>query len=807
MRARPLLAATLVVGFAGTARADLASETQAALVAYEAEAAQLDQNLEKPTRTVRAAEDLASRLVDAQVAFATGRFDEAALLLYDYIGQAQKPRDMDVALYYLAESLHQKGDRRGGRTYFEQLAKDHAGSKYYQKALQRLIEVGMVIRDVESAKQWLPAMDAIPAGQREPGIPYVRGKLASYQDQHDEALRWFADVPAGSEYELQARYFTGTVHIAKQDLAKATEIYDALLRESPRRTADRRVIELAQLALGRLYYERDQPSKAIDSYLLVDRRSDLFDEALYEVAWVYVKGKQFDKALRALELLALADPLSSKTPTVKILEGNLRIRKAQMVKARMDMGGRVEGLTPDQEYTKAEAIFTETHDTYVVPHDELKKIIDDRADPEQFVAQVTGRSPKTFAVNSAMPEIAAAWLREEPEVARVVAIETDLGEIQTNITDTERQIERIEAAMGSAQKVRLFPKLAEKRNRGTEIMEKLLRIQVQLLDEQRAAAGPAAAAADGLTEKRKQIAAEVAALPNAELDYRERIAAARAEYDKLDQQASETQVAIEAADATAAAIRKYLGDEGDKIAALAKAKLEKELAELGPEIAAMRAELEDIRNQIILGRDEAGTGDETAARARELRTRLREAIAAEQAALSNVATASEARQLATLSEKASAIARQIDGMTENIDRLVEDALADVRVQLAKEKAELNDYRKEFLTYEAQSRALAGTQLGSSFKTVKEKFYEVVIKSDVGLVDVSWSKKEDVDADLGKLNLMRQREVKQLRDEFRDLLEEEAMKTQTRPTPPPPPSGTDPAPAPTPAPTPDAGGTK
>ena len=51
-----------------------------------------------------------------------------------------------------------------------------------------------------------------------------------------------------------------------------------------------------------------------------------------------MKGKQYDKALRALELLALSEPNSTKTATVRILEGNLRIRKAQLIRLNLITG-------------------------------------------------------------------------------------------------------------------------------------------------------------------------------------------------------------------------------------------------------------------------------------------------------------------------------------------------------------------------------------------------------------------------------------------------------------------------------------
>ena len=66
-------------------------------------------------------------------------------------------------------------------------------------------------------------------------------------------------------------------------------------------------------------------------------------------------------------------------------------------------------------------------------------------------------------------------------------------------------------------------------------------------------------------------------------------------------------------------------------------------------------------------------------------------------------------------------------------------------------------------------------LGASFKDVKAKFYDVIVRTDVGNVDVAWSQKEDNDDDLKRLNLARSRELKQLKDEFKDILDEGTQK--------------------------------
>ncbi len=810
-RTRVLLAAALVAA-AGPAAADVLDDASKKLGTYEVEARELGSGLKKPTSAPRQADVMARRLIDAQVAFGVGNYDSAALLLYDYVAQAQRGKDFDVALYYLAESLFQKNDRVGARATFARVVKDVGpASKFYQQSLERLIELSLLLGDDEGVDGWLADLDRVPGDQRRPSVPYVRGKYAFSVGDFDAAITWFQQVPATSEYGFQAQFYVGTSHVAKQDLGKATQAMSALLDREPRTDDDRRVQELAQLALGRLYYERDQPTKAIDTYLLIDRKSDLFADALYEVAWVYVKARQYDKALRALELLALADPTSQKLPTVRILEGNLRVRKAQSIHEKTVLGLDTGSASGVEEYLKATDIFESTHTTYKPPHDELDKIIAANEDPQTFLAQITGRASQTFQTNATMPEIAAAWVRDEPNVGRVMTIETDLGTIQQEIREAERTIERLDAALSAPNRVNVFPSLATKRSRSTEVLEELLRIRERLADEElalarRKVASGQLATTDRAVAARKAIGDKLKALPDAEVAYGKRVELARAEYDALERQTAEAQVAIDTTQATVVAIDKFLKESPEPIDAAQKQawqtqKLEarKVITELTLELAELNTELSNLRREITLGRDQAGTGDDVTLAARALRRDLRAALAAEHqavsAALRGVAGDDRRRadRIADLVRRADATIATLDGVNATIDEIVELALTEVRASVAHEKAELAAYRREFLLYEAESRALGGTVLGNAFRDVKSKFYEVLVRTDVGIVDVNWSQKEEADDDLQRLNLDKAREVKQLKDEFADLLreakdekadEEERGKAPTAPPAPP-----------------------
>ena len=780
-----------------SARADVEGK----LNLYETEARQIAQTLPRPNDISNTQQE--RRLVDAQVAFSLGNYDQAALMLFDL---ASRPGpEQETALYYLGESLFQKGDRGAARTYYAQaVALNNYAGRMYQPSLIRLVEIAIDQGDTAEAEANITLLDRVAPGARVPQIPYVKGKYAYSQGKLDEALQLFVDTPKGSSFELQALFYSGAAHVAKKDLAKATEVYTDLITRKPRTSADRRVIELAQLALGRLYYERDQPSKAIDSYLLVDRHSDLWADALYEVAWVYVKAKQFDKALRALELLALSDPTSEKTPTVRILEGNLRIRKAQLLRSAQITGTvDADADDPAVEYDKAAAVFRETHDGYFPSYEALTRMLDNAAaDPADYLAQLAGRAANVFQAAPPIPEAAAQYLREEPEVQRAVANQADLATIQAHLTEAEATIARLEGVLAANDKTVVYPGLSARRSRIGQIQGDLIKIRNELADQEIALISPSGELYQ-LTQNRKTLAQTYASMPDPEDTYLALVDAAKTKFDEIDDVTTDVSAALDSTQAMAVALRKYVNDapaEGQApVPEDQRKQINSELVTTAGEAFAIENELAEIRRELTLGRDLAGVGDESVKRAREVRRSLKVAQDNEHRLLAGFAAASrdagKSKKLAALGDRAARIAEQLDQTEQQIDSIVDGAMSQAKVTIAEARQNVDAYKTELAQYELESRAVGGTILAGSFKNVKAKFYDVIVRTDVGAIDVVWAQKEDADDDLKRLNLSRQREIKQLTDEFKDILD--AAQAPIPPTPGtmifnPPPSPTTPS---------------
>ncbi|MDB4954632.1 MAG: hypothetical protein JWO36_2201 [Myxococcales bacterium] len=770
MRLSSLATAFALLGAASAAADDNVANK---LSGYESEARSLGTDLPALNQLTGAAG--ARRLADAEVAYSLGDYDTAALMLFD-LASKQGP-ETEAATYYLAESLYQKGDRGSAHTYFKQvIGTNNVTGKYTQPALERLIELAIFDKDDTDVADYVAALDR--SNNQLSSVPYVKAKLAFSRGKIDDAITMFAAVPKGSDYELQALYYTGAAQVANKDLAKATDVFTDLINRKPRTMNDRRMIELGQLALGRLYYEREQPSKSIDSYLLVDRHSDLFPDALYEVAWVYVKGKEYDKALRALELLELSNPQTTNTPTVRILEGNLRVRKAQMIRQSQISGmiNASEVSDPAVEYDKAAQIFNETHDRYMPSYDALSQMANGNLNAASFIAQISGRSMHVFQVTAPIPEEAAKWLRDEPDVQRFVSVENDLGGAESNIKETEQLIARLEGVIAANDHSSLYPQVASRRLRIGAILDDVIRMRNQLADQQLRlvdSSGDLAAA----SAARKQLAQQYEALGNPEQAYADRVGTAHNDFDKIDQDATEVDAVVGSAQAIAVALNTFASSSA--ATAEQKASVPKALDEAAKEAQSIEDELAAVHQEIQLGKDLAAVKDEGLSHAREIRNQLAIAQAAEQRSLTGAVAASrdrvQSQNLADLSERAGHLVDALQTTEAQIARIVEEGVAQAKIELSKAHGDLDTYKQQLTEYDSESRNVGATVLGASFKDVQAKFYDVIVRSDVGTVDVSWSQKSDTDDDLKRLNLARSRELKQLRDEFHDILDDNTKK--------------------------------
>jgi TolA-binding protein len=792
----------LVVGLALTAPAaragaDAVDKINQRVLTLEGEAGDVERQIAPPA-AAQSQDDIARRRVlEAKVAYGTGSYADASILLYDVVERFPRSSSWREAVFLLADSLFMKGDHLTSRDNFRKVVNDFGDADpNYQTSIERLLELSLKLKDDDGVPDLLARIDRIPESKRSASAPYVRGKYAYFKGDHDAALRAFEAIPSTSPYYFQARYFLGATYVAKEELALAAKVYADLLKVPVKTPQETRIVELSHMALGRIFYERDQTSDAVEQYFAISRKSDLFDDALYEVAFVYVKARQFDKALRALELLELATGGSCsrkdgyvKTveimPEICVLKGNLSVRKGQqMVES--------SNASPAEEYATAMLVFENTRAAYVGPRDNLEAIIKQNEDPHRYFDVIT--KDGAFDTEVQLPGVARYWIRKEPAVARVVAVTTDLASIRKDLEDTESLMSRLERIITSPNRVQVFPSLAEKRAKIYDMLEELFSLRQQLATHERALvskywSADERAELETLSRRREALAKQLAGLPNAGGDYEARIAKAREQYVELDKRAKELEVMVGGMEAELTALEKYYADmaaEG-KIVMTAD-DFKKAVGEARAEIIALRKELDATRAELVVAMDEAGISDDLAGEERRLHREINDVLRQEHELMRRVTArmsggdAQKAQNIDSAVQRIAAIEVVLGRADAKIEKILDVELAAIRTDLEDARRLVGTYKAELATYEGDNLDLGAEVIKGSFGTVSKKFYEIGVRAEVGVIDVNWAEKEESEARFERVEKEAAREKRQLEADFSDVVEEPAPPAPRSPAP-------------------------
>ena len=702
------------------------------------------------------------RVLDAQVQLSVKNYDEAATIALDVVEKYPNTRAYDDALYLLGEALFQGHDYYSARHYLQEAVAKNNGSKPEQQALQRLVEVALRTGDYENVDVYLKRLENLPPSAVEPSVPYVRAKYLYFRGRLDEAAAVFAAIPSTNPYYFQARYFLATIQVKKGDLAGASSSYDALLKQQAPDEAGKDIQDLARLAIARILYERSQFDKAIEVYLAVPRQSRYWSEALREQAWTYIKAKDWQRAYRSVNLLLLYDPDVADAPDLRLLEGNLELRMNNFY------------LASDE--------FSKVRDEFEPIHRQLQQVIvKSQTDPAYFDSLV-GKSLDKFDIGVFVPPTAAKWVKAEPDVARMMSLASDVGEMQRDISDSQKLVERIEHAMEGTGKVGIFPDLAAARTKSVEAMNQVVSTREKFVQKIRAIIDPV------LTpEERKQLdqlailrdgyTRQASDLPTTDEGLQKHERTMKDRFGDLDKQVSEMNVEIQALEAQLVALEQYYR------VSRSEQKIRPE--DMEAPVRDMRAAIEDLRTmhdklreQIADATREASAAGSTGQAEREAAQKLSgvlsQELAIERQAAARLTGADRAQvdRVNDVLSRCDAIAGQLDAFDQRIDGQATVRLATVSRYLTAEKEELASAGEKLGGILDASKSLGGGLAQAMFTKVADKFYDLVVRSDVGIIDVSWGLKDEKTQAVTKLTNLKNLELKALDEDFRKVLEED-----------------------------------
>jgi ElaB/YqjD/DUF883 family membrane-anchored ribosome-binding protein len=198
--------------------------------------------------------------------------------------------------------------------------------------------------------------------------------------------------------------------------------------------------------------------------------------------------------------------------------------------------------------------------------------------------------------------------------------------------------------------------------------------------------------------------------------------------------------------------------------------MQNELSNQRKAVEQMQETLVSIRSDVESGSLQFGVGDVADKKDDELKQRLRSVSDSERNLLRN--------QGGRLGARINGVYSTIDDVEKNLalfKREVENEAVRRTEMIEKtvqtERDKIASYSSEIQSLGSEAEEVVGGVAFENFSSVRKRFQELVLKADVGIIDVAWLRKEEHTARVAELTKGRLREIKVLDDEFQQVKKE------------------------------------
>jgi len=735
--------------------------------------ADIEQATEQLTRTplrraqLRSATFVEERLADGELFYRLRDYVRASVLLTDIVDNYPQHAAYADALFLLSDSLFRAGDYFGARSHFRRIvdrASESSFRPHLQRTLGRLIEIAIHTRDFEGVDSYFTRLSQLPPSEVEAATAYYRAKYlynkavpvavdgAAEQAVDKEGLELaraaFEAVSERSPHYGQARYFIGVIHTLRGQLNEGVLSFQRVLRAPAATPEQRTVADLAQLALGRLLYESDRLDQAIEAYRAVPRTSATYDAALYELAWVYIRQGDSTLAERALEILSVAAPESRYIPDGKILRGNLLLRNGR--------------------FSSADDVFQEISKQFSPVRDQLDELVARRGDTAGYFRQLVRDNLEAFDANAFLPALAQRWSVLEGDMERALSVLGDLAQARRLVKETVGIATRLNAALSSPNPVNVFADLASSSARARVLRNRITQLRKVLIGiEAHGSAGSGELVT--VRSQRRELEAQLGSLPRTNDELKARNDAAVGKIVALQREMSRLEVQIMGLEARITATDRFLTDtlaQGADVSGIEATR--GELQAQRAAVAVYRDEVERLRNDMETGRLQIGVGDAADTQDTELRARYDELVQREHALVRNGGGVN--REVDSALQRTAAASSLLEQHEGRIQQLVVERVGAIRETLDQESVKLAGYREQLAALETETENVIGGVTFENYQRVQRRFYDLVLRADVGRIDVSWAEREEHRMRVEMLTRERVRETQALDDEFREVMD-------------------------------------
>jgi len=352
-----------------------------------------------------------------------------ALVTSGALGDAGLHRDAE---WYLADSLFLVDNMSTAAARFQVIANDER-HPFRADAVRRLLELYAESHQTEKFHDTYEREIVRGRVEATDTINYAVGKAFYAQDESPEAAVHFGKIGPTSPWYGKAAYFRGAILVADSRLEEATQLFKEVSELSVDSVDDRRVHDLALLALGRINFELGNHLEAVEHYNRIGGDSEYTADKEFELVWSYIElarnETEWDKqqaawqnGLRTIEIFLLAFPEHEYTAQLKLVEGHLHMAKVEH----------------DSALTAYEKVIVD----YTPIRDLFGELANSNSDPAEYFKKVLHIGTHDGGEMD-IPGFAVAMMKADPELGRAIDVFREMERQEADIAESESMIREL----------------------------------------------------------------------------------------------------------------------------------------------------------------------------------------------------------------------------------------------------------------------------------------------------------------------------------------------------------------------------
>lgn len=731
------------------------------------------------------------RIADAVLLIGSKDYNRAIGVLNEVVEKYPKhPTAYPDALKLLGETYFRAKQYYSARRVFKEIVDRGPDPHFSQNvgaALGRLVDITLRLKDFDKLDAIFASMSKVPPQAIGSGLAYAKGKGLLAKRDFAGARASLASVDATSEYYHQAQYLTGLIAVKeatpaagaraesdpppvvpKDRYVRAIDVFQRATQLPPDTPEHRHVIDLSWLAIGRLFYEADQWSQAVQAYNHIDRSSPEFGPMLYELAWVHVRLGDVDRAQRALEVLAVADPNSQNIADGSLLRADIMLRNGQ--------------------FDKSLKVYEGVRATYDPMRQKVDAFLGSTSDPAVYYDKLSQEQLEALDNNSLLPPIAVQWARDAEDGPAAFAVIDDVTQCRELIKQSNDMIEKLNAVLASPNRVRAFPELKAGEEKALSLVNRVAHARLALgqgMDEvdDGALSGEAAA----WRAKRRALQKRLGMVPVTEADFQERETQALKQWNMASQSLQRLNLQIDTLQATINGLRRMLHEapqagvvrDPDTVA-----RFERELVQNERDLATYRGQMDALRKSVSSGRVQVGFGDQRFVEDGEVRRAYKEALSNEVRLASGGAAGAKlqayAGRVAPLLERAHEVDAQVEATLAELEQEVHKRTREARDTVHRETQNMVSYGIQIDKLDSEARLVVGEVAMRNFGLVRDRLRSIVLRADVGITEEAWEVREEQQTRVRNLLLQKSREQKVLEEELKEVIDDSGDEEESKP---------------------------